>query len=171
MRINSLKRIKVKLIWFDSMGAKSSSVFIETPDVKILIDPGASAMQPSYPLPNDIKWLLNKIAYNEIEKYAKKADITIITHYHYDHHTLPSDTIIDTSTLYKNKIILVKDPNKYINNSQWERARIFFEELYSIFGNIEEFEEFLEDAEKVDFQDPMEKLPLAKGKDLWGLCR
>jgi predicted metallo-beta-lactamase superfamily hydrolase len=42
-------KIKTRLIWFDSLGAKSSSVLIETPDLKLLIDPGASGMQPSYP--------------------------------------------------------------------------------------------------------------------------
>jgi len=41
---------KVYLIWFDSMGAKSSCILVDTPDIKILVDPGAAAMQPSYPL-------------------------------------------------------------------------------------------------------------------------
>ena len=37
----TIGKIRVHLVWFDSMGAKSSCLLIETPDVKILVDPGA----------------------------------------------------------------------------------------------------------------------------------
>lgn len=36
--------VKIYLVWFDSYGAKSSCVFIETPDLNLLVDPGASAL-------------------------------------------------------------------------------------------------------------------------------
>lgn len=40
----TIGKINVHLVWFDSMGAKSSCLLIETPDVKILVDPGAAEM-------------------------------------------------------------------------------------------------------------------------------
>ena len=44
------RNIKVHLIWFDSLGAKSNSIFVETPDIKLLVDPGTAVMQSTYPL-------------------------------------------------------------------------------------------------------------------------
>ena len=46
-------------VWFDSFGAKSSCVKIETPDVSIVIDPGVAIMQPSFPasLVQKLLWL------------------------------------------------------------------------------------------------------------------
>ena len=38
-----------KPVWFDSLGAKSSCVWIRTSDISIIIDPGIAVMQPSYP--------------------------------------------------------------------------------------------------------------------------
>jgi len=37
--------IKVKPIFFDSLGAKCMSVLIKTPDIRLLVDPGAAGMQ------------------------------------------------------------------------------------------------------------------------------
>lgn len=37
-----------KPIWFDSIGAKSSSTLIKT-DIKIVIDPGIAIMHQSFP--------------------------------------------------------------------------------------------------------------------------
>ena len=44
-----MEKIIIEPVWFDSLGAKSSCTLVETPDVKILIDPGIVAMQPSFP--------------------------------------------------------------------------------------------------------------------------
>lgn len=87
----TIGKIDVHLVWFDSMGAKSSCLLIETPDVKILVDPGAAEMQPSYPLSNLWKKRLRRKALEAIKEAAQKAEIVFISHYHYDHHTLPSE--------------------------------------------------------------------------------
>jgi len=47
--------VRIYLVWFDSYGAKSSCVLIETPDLNLLVEPGAAALQPSYPLPDGEK--------------------------------------------------------------------------------------------------------------------
>ncbi len=46
----NLSHIRLDPIWFDSLGAKSMCTLVETPDVSVLIDPGAAIMHPSFPL-------------------------------------------------------------------------------------------------------------------------
>ncbi len=145
-------KIKVYLVWFDSMKAKSSAVFIQTPDVKILIDPGAAVMQNSYPLSNKEKEFFKKEALKRIESFSKKSDIIIITHYHYDHHTLPTKK----SNFYEQKTLFIKDPNKWINRSQFFRARKFLKRLANL--NKVKFKNILESPKKLEFYDPVEDL-------------
>jgi len=117
-------------LWFDSMGAKSSSLLVETPDIRLLIDPGASEMQPSFPLPPEERKRLREEALGVIREAAKRADTVFISHYHYDHHTHP----LEAPELYQGKELWIKDPNRFINRSQWDRARVFVKELSEISG-------------------------------------
>ncbi|MBN2187246.1 MAG: MBL fold metallo-hydrolase [Dehalococcoidia bacterium] len=156
----SIGKIKVYLLWFDSMGAKSSSILIETPDVKILVDPGAAELQPGYPLAPEEKKKLRQKALGIIKKAAKKADIVFISHYHYDHHTLPSEL----SEIYEGKKLWIKDPNGWINKSQWERARLFLNQICEIFAG-KMIEQVLQSPKKMEITDPLKDLPLAMGKD------
>ena len=118
-------QIAVRLLWFDSVAAKSMSVFVETPDVRILIDPGASGMQPSFPLEEQERDLFKEAALDEIEAWAASSDVVVITHYHHDHYVDPNER----PSIYAGKRLLVKDPNQWINRSQWGRARRFWEDL------------------------------------------
>ena len=152
--------IELHLIWFDSLGAKSSCVLVETPNVRVLIDPGAAEMQPSYPLPEEEKFRLRDEAFNHILSASARADVIVITHYHYDHHTLPSEA----PELYRGKTILAKNPNKWINDSQWGRARLFFEELYEFLGGSDAGEVYKESGEVEDV-DPLDRLSRAASKD------
>ena len=86
-----LEDLGIRLLWLDSMGAKSFSISVETSDGKVVIDPGAAAMQPSYPLPPEKKWELRRKALRTIESELVDAVAVIITHYHYDHHFPPGD--------------------------------------------------------------------------------
>ncbi|GEM_PF-4365694 len=52
--IQHLSDCRVELLWFDSLGAKSSSLRLRGRGCDVVVDPGA-AMQPSYPLPKDEK--------------------------------------------------------------------------------------------------------------------
>ncbi len=159
-----MRKMNVKIVWFDSMGAKSSCIFVETPDVKVLVDPGAAELQPKFPLPDELKAYFNRRAHEEIERAASNADIVIITHYHYDHHTLPSNSMVNADVLYGGKLILAKNPNVYINGSQWDRARLFFREIFERFGDRSLKDEMIE-PEEMEFPDPMESLPLASSRD------
>jgi len=153
-----LSGIKVYLLWFDSMGAKCSSVLIETPDVRILVDPGASAMQPSYPLPEEIRRRLRQKALDVLQSAAKMADVLFISHYHHDHYANPQEY----PNIYKGKRLWVKNPNCWINRSQGERGHRFLQALYELFGNHKpDFQEPPRDP----YPDPLEDLPLARKKD------
>ncbi len=54
------ENVKVFLAWFDSYGAKSSCIFVETPDTNVLIDPGAVSMQLGFPLEDSEKIYLEE---------------------------------------------------------------------------------------------------------------
>ena len=164
-RLKLLERIGVKLIWFDSLGAKSASIYIDGSVGGIVIDPGAAAMQPSYPLPSEEKRKLRSKAIEEIEKFCWKAKFIVITHYHYDHHVLPfSGDLRDPKSMYLGKkMIIVKNPNMYINESQWNRARTFIEQLLSL--DNKDIKEYLIEPELTEFQDLVELLEHAMSKD------
>ena len=162
-RLLKTGRVKARLVWFDSLGAKSSCLLVETPDARILIDPGAAAMQPSFPLPGPEKERLKLMAYRAIEAAARKADVVVITHYHYDHH-VRFDFPVDARAIYGSKLVLAKDPNRYINKSQWERARLLYDQMCCELGRVS-LEELLVKPGQADYPDPMSSLPLAAGKD------
>lgn len=158
-----LEDLGIELLWFDSMGAKSFSISVNTSEGPVIIDPGAAVMQPSYPLPARKKIELRRKAMKVIEAKLNEARAVIITHYHYDHHFLPSDKDLSRRDLLLGRILILKNPNKYINRSQWERARIFISEILRISNSS--LEEHLITAEEQEFEDPAEKLVLALSKD------
>lgn len=147
------------LIWFDSMGAKSSCVLVKT-DHNILLEPGVAEMQPSFPASDSQKKIWYDWAYREIKSAAKLAHAVVISHYHYDH-------FIDFDPqVYSNKLVVAKDPNQYINYSQRNRAEHFFGNVYSHFGGTSLEENLGEPEEKEkEYKDPMEELEIASSKD------
>jgi hypothetical protein len=116
--------IKIIPLAFDSFGVRSMATYVETCDRKILIDPGVSLAPSRYRLPpHPIEIERMHSSWRIIREYAKKSDILIITHYHYDHHD-PTEPDI-----YENKITLIKHPKENINLSQRGRAAYFLEML------------------------------------------
>jgi len=124
-----LGEARIRLLWFDSLGVKSSSFTMESSVGKIIVDPGAAAMQQSYPLPSSEKRMLRKKALAEISRELAESIAAIITHYHYDHHFLPSDMDSYSTDAWLNKLIIAKNPNMYINESLWSRSRKFLGEI------------------------------------------
>ncbi len=160
-----LAKIRVELIWFDSLGAKSACIRIRSSVGDIVVDPGVAEMQPSYPLPHEEKLRLRRTALSHIESVCYSAKYIFITHYHYDHHVLPSDPDLrDARAMYvgSGKVLVLKNPNMYINQSQWERARLFLREVLGLVGR--RLEEFLTKPERSDFPDPADKLTVALSK-------
>ena len=108
-----LELLGIKLLWFDSLGAKCSSISVSTSIGLVVIDPGAAEMQPSYPLPNDEKLRLRKRAIEIIEKEVLRSIAIIVTHYHYDHHVLPRDRDLSNKSLFQQRKLILKNPNCY----------------------------------------------------------
>ena len=108
----------------DSMGTRSMATFVETKDTKVLIDPGVALGPYRYGLePHPLEWEKMDEDWKKIKRYAKKAKVLIVTHYHYDHHDP------DEPAVYKNKILFTKHPKDNINKSQKKRARYFLNQL------------------------------------------
>ena len=123
-----LEKAGVRLLWADSLGAKSFSFLFRG----VLVDPGAAAMQPSYPLSREEKLRLREEALKVIREAWLRASAVVITHYHHDHYIPPpkNGSFADASLyLRRGLILVVKNPNFYINKSQWARARLLFESL------------------------------------------
>ncbi len=136
------------------MGAKSSCILVKT-DVKIVIDPGIAIMHPSFPASKAKKLYWKEKGKREIKKACKAADIIIISHYHYDHY------IRDDLGIYANKILLVKNPNEYINDSQRKRAEAFFTNLFNRF----EMKKARKGRKNREYSNPMKNLQLALNKN------
>jgi len=119
--------MKIIPLAFDSLGTRSMATYVESCDLKILIDPAVSlaGMKSGLP-PHPIELERQAQHWQTIKKYAKKADVLIVTHYHYDHHN-PSEPEV-----YKDKITLVKHPRSNINRSQQERAEEFLDIIEGI---------------------------------------
>lgn len=125
--------MKVVPLAFDSMGVRSMATYVETQDAKILIDPGVSLAPMRYGLPpHPIELQRMEEAWTQIKDYARRADILVVTHYHYDHHD-PTEPEI-----YEGKIVYIKHPTEKINLSQRGRAAYFLEVL----GDLPETLEF-----------------------------
>jgi len=105
---------------FDSFGVRSMATYVETDDYKMLIDPGVALAPSRYGLePHPLEWQRLDETWTAIRKYAEKAEVLIVTHYHYDHHDP------NYPELYRGKIVFIKHPTQNINLSQKERARLF----------------------------------------------
>jgi hypothetical protein len=150
--------ISFKPIWFDSLGAKSSCTFVKTPDISVLIDPGISIMHKGFPatISEKVDWQTK--GEKVIKKACKKADVIIISHYHYDHF-FPDDLDI-----YSGKLLLAKNPNEYINRSQRRRVEEFYSKICKQFGKTK-LSDFYKKSKRKKFNNPLDDLPLAMAMD------
>lgn len=150
--------IEFRPVWFDSLGAKSSCTLVKTPDVSVLIDPGIAVMQPSFPASQKDKLLWEARGKSAIKRASREADVVVVSHYHYDHY-LPDDT-----GMYSGRLLLAKNPNEYINDSQRGRAEDFYSGLFKRLGKAE-LDSVTEKPEAREYPDPMDGLPMAGRKD------
>ncbi|RLI24147.1 MAG: hypothetical protein DRO52_05945 [Candidatus Hecatellales archaeon] len=117
--------MKIVPIASDSMGTRSMATYVETRDVKIFIDPGVALGPSRYGLPpHPLELQRLDEHWAEIVEYARRSEVLIVTHYHYDHHSPWEDLDI-----YQGKTVFVKHPTEKINRSQRERAAFFLEQI------------------------------------------
>jgi len=128
-----LKKIRVVPLAEESFGVRSMCTYIETSDVKVLLDAGVS-LAPNrfgYP-PHPREYQAIAECRERISKAAEKADIVTLSHYHFDHHT-PSytDWFCNWSSadaakkIYEGKLVLVKSYRSMVNFSQRRRGWMF----------------------------------------------
>lgn len=117
---------------FDSFGVRSMATFVETDDLKILIDPGVSLAPIRYGLePHPLEWRRLDETWNVIKEYAAESEVLVVTHYHYDHHDP------DYPELYRGKTVFIKHPTENINRSQKNRAAYFLEAIKGLPKKLE----------------------------------
>lgn len=141
--------MKILPLAFDSLGTRSMATFVKT-DIKILIDPSAALGPSRYglpPHPKEIKRLEEHIAC--INRYAKKCDVLIVTHYHYDHHNPQAPEI------FEGKIALVKHPKEKINQSQRGRAGYFLSLIKPKKLEYADGKEFVFKSTRIKFSSPV----------------
>ncbi len=106
----------------DSLGVRSLSLFIES-RINIFIDPSAALGPRRYGLPPSPVEIEALEKYKkEIRELAKRADVIVISHYHYDHYDPDEE-------FYMEKKVFAKHWKERINRSQRERAYIFHEKF------------------------------------------
>lgn len=137
--------MRVIPIWADSLGAKSFCTLVETPDLALLIDPGASILQQGFPAPDAVKRGQLEDAWKAIRAAAGRATDVAVTHYHHDHY-------LQEAEIYAGKNLFIKSPNTYVNRSQWHRAREFLQWYAISFDGV--FRE--ERPAEHTFPDPLE---------------
>jgi predicted metallo-beta-lactamase superfamily hydrolase len=108
--------------------------YVETPDVKVLLDAGVSLCPNRFGLPpHPIEFKAIIEARKKIAETAEKAEVVTLSHYHFDHHT-PSyedwlcnwtDKDETARQIYEGKTVLMKNPRENINYSQRRRGWMF----------------------------------------------
>lgn len=130
---------------YDSFGVRSMCTLVSFKNLKIIIDPGVALAPSRYGLnPTKEEFETLKISREKIMEVSKLADVTIVTHYHYDHHPYPQDDEM-YEKCFGNKMILAKDTKKNINFSGRKRGKIFEE-------RVKRLAKSLEYADRKDFE-------------------
>jgi len=129
-----LDKIKVTPLAAESFGVRSMCTFVETPDVKVLLDAGVSLCPKRFGLPpHPIEFKTIDRLRKNVAEAADRAEVVTISHYHFDHHT-PSyeDWLVNWTEanetarqIYQAKTVLMKNPKEKINANQRQRAWLF----------------------------------------------
>jgi predicted metallo-beta-lactamase superfamily hydrolase len=128
----AMPALKVTPIGFESLGVRSMCTYVETPDLRVLIDAGV-ALGPRFRLlPHPREYRARNVCRAEIRECAAKADIVVVSHYHNDHHTPNYTETVwlgcspeESEQIYQDKIVLLKDIRNAINFSQRRRGWMF----------------------------------------------
>ena len=106
--------------------------FVETPDVRVLIDAGVALGPRSGKLPHPREYRARNQCRERIREFSRKADVVIVSHYHNDHHTPNYTETVwlgssaeESELIYRDKVVLVKDIRNAINFSQRRRGWMF----------------------------------------------
>jgi predicted metallo-beta-lactamase superfamily hydrolase len=149
--------IKVFPLAFDSLGVRSESTFVKAGKLGILIDPGVSLAPKRYGLPPS-KPELEALSLSRklIMRAAEKAQVAIVTHYHYDHHPEPNDDEMYEG-VFKDKIVYAKEFENEVTASAKNRGKKFYKKVSELAKEIEICDDRSFDIEgvKITFSPPV----------------
>jgi hypothetical protein len=161
-----LRHIRVVPLAAESFGVRSMCTYVETRDVKVLLDGGVSLCPVRYglpPHPREFKAIIE--ARRRIAEAAAKAEFVTISHYHYDHVTPSFEDWLcnwtradDTARqIYEGKRVLAKNPREQINSSQRERGWLFQKTSGRYVSNLEvaDGKTFTFGSTNIEFSDPV----------------
>lgn len=110
------------------------AMYVETPDLRILLDVGAALGMRAGLLPHPLEYKVLKESKERIKKLAEKSDYVTISHYHFDHYIATWKEVDAKWTwssyeqakeVYGGKTIFAKAFRKHINLSQRKRGYLF----------------------------------------------
>ena len=126
----------------ESLGVRSVAMYVETQDLRILLDPGISLAPRRFGLPPHPRELRRvEELRRAMDQYVSRASHIFISHYHRDHFTVPYESIYmgtkrDTYVnIYRGKVALIKSP-KDLNYSQRARYYGLMRAIRGIVGKI-----------------------------------
>lgn len=147
--------------------------FVETPDVRILIDAGV-ALGPRFgKKPHPIEYQARAQCRTRIREYASKSQVIIVSHYHNDHHTPNyTDTVWlgssaqEAEQIYRGKIMIMKSIRDSINLAQRKRGWMFQRFLKTIGSTCH-----IADGAKFEFGKTIVRMstPVPHGEEASGL--
>jgi predicted metallo-beta-lactamase superfamily hydrolase len=123
--------MEIEPLAFESMGVRSMATFVRTGDVSIGIDLAASLAPDRFGLPPHRfeEEVLSSLT-SKIKDRALEAEVMVVTHYHYDH------VDPDQPDLFRDKLVLLKNPRRMINASQRKRAASFLRDIRGIAEDV-----------------------------------
>jgi predicted metallo-beta-lactamase superfamily hydrolase len=108
----------------DSMGVRSMATFVETRDIRLLIDPGTAIAERCHGLPpHPLETACLKKLRERVALYVKSAHVVVITQYSEEHFSP------DHPEKYRDKILLIKNPNL---NVRPDRRTLAFEFIKTV---------------------------------------
>ncbi|RLE50197.1 MAG: hypothetical protein DRJ31_02280 [Candidatus Methanomethylicota archaeon] len=140
-----MEYIRLTPIAAESLGVRSLSFYVETPDVNVVVDPGVSLGKRFSRPPHVEEYRALKRLRERLNYFVEKADVLTISHYHFDHFTPIG--ILDyvwtwnepsvAQELYRGKVILAKDAKNNINYNQRRRGSIFVKNVENLVKKLE----------------------------------
>lgn len=137
--------MKITPIAAETFGVRSMATLVDVNNLRILFDPGVALGFRFGLFPHPLEYSALEASRKGLREASEEADVIVVTHYHYDHYTPPferKDNLWtwsdknESETIFKDKMVIVKDIENYINYSQKVRGWYFQKFLKKIAKEI-----------------------------------
>lgn len=123
----------------ESVGVRSLATLVQTPDTRILVDPGVALgfRDQLHPHPSEYRALSDRR--REIQRVAREAELIVVSHFHHDHfmpffenYALFWSNPEDATALYQQHRVWCKDIRNHVNWSQQGRGYDFIRKVRDV---------------------------------------